>query len=31
MNPAVVESEAQVQNGLLGQQYVDQEMLRLNG
>ena len=31
MNPGVVGSEGQVPNGLLGQQYVDQEMLRLNG
>lgn len=31
MNPGVAEIEDQDQNGLLGQQYVDQEMLRLNG
>ena len=31
MNLRVDESEDQDQNCLLGQQYVDQEMLRLNG
>ena len=31
MNPGVDESEGQVQNGLLGQPYVHQEMLRING
>ena len=31
MNLEVDDGEGQDQNGLLGQQYVDQEMLKLNG